>query len=63
MIDTHAHLFLDDYNPDKCAAIDRALAAGVELMVLPGVDAGSIPQIAEVHTRRPPAPAPCARLG
>lgn len=62
MIDTHAHLFLDDYDPDKCAAVDRALAAGVEMMVLPGVDAGSIPLIAELHALRPDVTAPCAGL-
>ncbi|MDE5913208.1 MAG: TatD family hydrolase, partial [Muribaculaceae bacterium] len=49
-------------NHSTCASIDRELAAGVELMVLPGVDAGSIPQIAEVHTLRPHATAPCAGL-
>ncbi|MDE7387946.1 MAG: TatD family hydrolase [Muribaculaceae bacterium] len=62
MIDTHTHLYLDDYNPDKCAAIDRALAAGIELMVLPGVDAGSIPQIRELYALRPEAVVPCAGL-
>ena len=62
MIDTHAHLYLDDYNPDKCAAVDRALAAGVELMVLPAVDANSIQPILELHEARPEATAICAGL-
>lgn len=62
MIDTHTHLYLDDYNPDKCAAVDRALAAGVELMVLPGVDAGSIPLIRELYELRPEAVVPCTGL-
>lgn len=63
MIDTHTHLYLPDYEgDDKCAAVDRALAAGVELMVLPGVDAGSIQPILDLHAARPEATAICAGL-
>ncbi len=62
MIDTHTHLYLEDYEPDKCEAVDRAVEAGVELMVLPGVDAGSIPLIADLHRLRPEVTAPCAGL-
>lgn len=62
MIDTHTHLYLDDYNPDKCAAVDRALSVGIETMVLPGVDASSIPQIAALVAERPDCLAPCAGL-
>jgi TatD DNase family protein len=62
MIDTHTHLYLDDYLPDKCAAVDRALVAGVEMMILPGVDAGSIPQVRELHSLRPEVTAMCAGL-
>ena len=62
MIDTHTHLYLDDYLPDKCAVVDRALAAGVEMMILPGVDANSIDPMRELHTLRPEATAMCAGL-
>lgn len=62
MIDTHTHLYLDDYNPDKCEAVDRAIEAGVKLMVLPGVDAGSIPMIADLYEKRPDNVAPCAGM-
>ena len=62
MIDTHTHLYLDDYNPDKCAAVDRAFAAGVDMMIFPGVDAGSLPQIRELHALRPHCTAMCAGL-
>jgi len=62
MIDTHTHLYLPDYGEDKCAAVDRALAAGVELMVLPGVDADSIGPVRELHDLRPAATAMCAGL-
>ncbi|MDE6513734.1 MAG: TatD family hydrolase, partial [Muribaculaceae bacterium] len=62
MVDTHTHLYLSDYGNDKCAAVDRALAAGVELMILPGVDSGSIQPIRQLHQLRPQATAMCAGL-
>lgn len=62
MVDTHTHLYLSDYGNDKCAAVDRALAAGVELMILPGVDSGTIQPIRQLHRLRPQATAMCAGL-
>lgn len=62
MIDTHTHLYLPDYGDDKCAAVDRALAAGVDMMILPGVDADTIPSVRELHELRPEATAMCAGL-
>lgn len=62
MIDTHTHLYLPDYGEDKCAAVDRALSAGVSMMVLPGVDADSIAPIRDLHSLRPDATAMCAGL-
>lgn len=62
MIDTHTHLYLPDYGDDKCAAVDRALSCGVDLMVLPGVDAGSIEPVRELHSLRPEATVMCAGL-
>ncbi len=62
MIDTHTHLYLPDYGEDKCAAVDRALSAGVSLMVLPGVDADSIGPVRELHALRPEATAMCVGL-
>ncbi len=62
MIDTHAHLYLPEFGEDKCAVVDRALVAGVELMVLPGIDADTIAPIRELHTLRPEATAMAAGL-
>lgn len=62
MIDTHTHLYLSDYGEDKCAAVDRALAVGVERMVLPGVNADSVAPMRELHALRPEATAMCAGL-
>lgn len=57
MIDTHTHLYMDSFSkeePDGCAlAVDRAVASGVEMMVLPSVDMESAVEIADLHSVRP----------
>lgn len=57
MIDTHTHLYMDSFSkedPDGCAAaVDRAAASGVELMVLPAVDRESAAEVAALHEARP----------
>ena len=57
MIDTHTHLYMDSFSkdePDGCAAaVDRAVEAGVECMVLPSVDRESAAEVAALHARRP----------
>ncbi|MDR2130469.1 MAG: TatD family hydrolase [Odoribacteraceae bacterium] len=37
-IDTHAHLYTGEFDPDRDAVIERALAAGVGRVVLPDID-------------------------
>lgn len=62
MIDTHTHLYLPDYSLDgqvsgaydgQCAAVDRALEAGVRMMVFPNVDRASIEPMLALHGLRP----------
>ncbi len=38
LIDTHAHLYLDNFKQDIGAVMDRAWAAGVEAVYLPAID-------------------------
>lgn len=42
LIDTHAHLYLDAFDDDRAALLDRAREAGVEAIVLPAIDVPSI---------------------
>ena len=63
MIDTHTHLYLPDFAADTpagaqpmqgcCDAVDRAVAAGVEKMILPCVDRSSVDPMRELHRLRP----------
>lgn len=62
MIDTHTHLYMPEYNVEgqpegsfdgQCAAVDRAVEAGVSMMILPNVDTASIQPIKTLHALRP----------
>lgn len=57
MIDTHTHLYMDDYlddGPDGCVkAVERAVSAGVSKMILPSVDRESAPLVVNLHKRCP----------
>jgi TatD DNase family protein len=39
--DTHTHLYLEEFNPDRDAMISRALEAGVRYLFLPNIDSAS----------------------
>ncbi len=41
MIDTHAHLYLEQFRDDVEAVVTRAKAAGLQYVLLPNVDAGT----------------------
>lgn len=57
MVDTHTHLYMDSFSKEEScgceAAVDRAVEAGVELMVLPAVDRESAAGVAALHAARP----------
>ncbi len=42
LIDTHTHLYLEQFDGDRSLAVERALAKGVEKMLLPNVDQDTI---------------------
>lgn len=55
MIDTHTHLYDEAFDGDRDAAVQRAVEAGVELMVLPAIDSkshGRQEQLAEQYPER-----------
>lgn len=54
MIDTHTHIYMPESFPEECAdAVDRAVAAGVQTMILPAVDRESASEVAALHASCP----------
>ena len=53
LIDTHTHLYLDEFNEDRGISVRRAIAAGVEQMLLPNIDKTSIGPMLELHREFP----------
>ena len=41
MVDTHCHLYDEAFDTDRDEAVSRAVAAGVDMMLLPGIDSTS----------------------
>ena len=48
MIDTHSHLFVDEFNDDLAEVIARAKASGVSRVVMPNIDDGTVAQLLQV---------------
>ncbi|WP_263809239.1 TatD family hydrolase [Salinibacter sp.] len=48
IIDTHAHLYLDQFDGDRAAVLRRAWGAGVDVVVMPAIDVPSIQQAVDL---------------
>ncbi|MCR5140830.1 MAG: TatD family hydrolase [Bacteroidaceae bacterium] len=42
IIDTHTHIYTEEFDADRADVVSRALAAGVRVMLLPGINASTI---------------------
>jgi TatD DNase family protein len=49
LIDTHCHIFLDDFKDDLNEVLDRAVEAGVKKILMPAIDFGSLDQMELVN--------------
>lgn len=52
-IDTHTHLFVDAFDEDRDAVVQRAIDAGVERCLLPNIDVETIPAMRELAAKYP----------
>lgn len=48
LVDTHAHIYLDRFDEDRTAVLDRMRKASVRAVVLPAIDLPSIEQAVEL---------------
>ena len=53
LIDTHTHVYDHQFSLDRAEAVQRALEAGVGMMLLPNVDASTIAPMLELHGQFP----------
>ena len=53
MVDTHAHLYDEQFDNDRDAVIARSVACGVERMLLPNIDVQTIQPMLEVCRQYP----------
>lgn len=51
MIDTHTHLDGEEFNTDRDQAVERAKAAGVEMLFVPAIDLKSVGTVLETCRR------------
>jgi TatD DNase family protein len=50
-VDTHTHLFCEEFNADRDAAVERAVAAGVGRLCLPSINRASLAPLLEMCNR------------
>ena len=53
MIDTHSHIYSEEFDADRDEVIKSAKEAGVTKIVLPNVDSDSLPRLLELEARYP----------
>lgn len=53
MIDTHAHLYLDVFDEDREAVVERSRNAGVQEIWLPGIDTESLQGMEDLYRKYP----------
>ena len=62
MIDTHSHIYAEEFDGDRNEALARAKEAGVELLLLPDIDSESRPRMLELAAEHPDYCLPMAGL-
>ena len=53
MIETHAHIYSDDYAEDRQQMLDRAWSAGIEQIWMPNCDHTTIPGMMDLAAQYP----------
>lgn len=53
MIDTHSHIYSEEFDSDRAEVIARAKAAGVTKIILPNIDSESLPRMLQLELEYP----------
>ncbi len=53
IVDTHTHLYLPEFDEDATGAVERAIEAGVGMMLLPNVGLDTVGPMHDLNKRYP----------
>ncbi len=53
LVDTHTHLYLDEFSADRMETVQRAIDSGVEKMIFPNVDLSTLEPMKQLHAQFP----------
>ena len=53
MIDTHSHIYAEEFDADRAETIERAKSVGVEHIILPNVDSETLPRMLSLEATYP----------
>ena len=53
MIDTHSHIYSEEFDTDRAEVIQRAKDAGIQRIILPNCDSTTLPQMLALETAYP----------
>jgi len=53
MIDTHSHIYAEEFDDDRAEVIQRAKDAGVQHIILPNIDSESLPRMLLLESEYP----------
>ncbi|MCE5332520.1 MAG: TatD family hydrolase [Bacteroidales bacterium] len=53
MIDTHSHIYSEEFDDDRAEVIQRAKDTGIKRIILPNVDSESLPRMLSLETAYP----------
>lgn len=62
MIDTHSHIYSEEFDDDRAKVIQRAKEAGVTHIILPNIDSESLPRMLALAAKYPDFCAACIGL-
>ena len=53
MIDTHAHIYLPEFDEDRASIVEKAKQEGIEKILMPNIDNSSIRPMLETESAYP----------
>lgn len=53
MIDTHSHIYSEEFDADRTETVDRAYKAGIQHIILPNVDSDSLTRMLALEAQYP----------